>query len=950
MKKILLLSFFFNLFFFSNAQQNPLWTRLSADKTTAIEKFERKSTPKESQIYSLNFELLKSKLATAPSKEDNKTKAGIVIAFPTAEGKLENFKVYEASIMHPDLAARYQEIQSYVGVGVEDPSSTIRFSVTLFGLHTMTFRGTGETTYIDTYTRDLKKYIVYNRSQLSDTNGFFCEAREADNSPSDKTSYATQSNAGISRVYRLAISSTIEYSTFHINAAGLSNGTTAQKRAAVLAAMVVTMTRVNGLYERDAAISMQLIANNDILISLNSEDNFTNNSGGTLLGENQAFVDANIGNGNYDIGHIFSTGGGGIARRGSVCLSSLKAQGVTGSPAPINDAFNIDYVAHEMGHQFGANHTFNSNLGSCEGNGNPPTAVEPASGTTIMAYAGICFADDIQAHSDAHFSVVSLAEINNHVTNAGNCSVNTAANNTAPVVYMVNYTIPKSTPFILKGSATDAENDALTYCWEQNNPNSETGVTTSGTPSPTNTAGPNFRSRPPLTSPERYIPALASVVSNNLAQGYEVIPSVARVLKFALTVRDNSAVNGPQTNRGDMTVTVANVGPFLVMSPNTSVSWTVGSNQTVTWDVAGTTANNINSYYVDIYLSTNSGGAFNTLLASNVPNDGSEIITVPNNIGANNRIMVRSHDNIFYDVSNSNFSIVAAPTPTPSLAYNGQQGQQNISGCIASTAVYTLNYAAVAGFTGTTTFTATGNPSGSTVTFSPASITSSGTVTATVSNLNGGEGFYPIVITATSGAITKIVNVYLNVIEGTFLPITLSTPANGATQQSTDVTLTWIADPIFATAYDVQMATDSQFLNIDNFGTVTESSFPTLGLNSGTTYYWRVTPRNAGCSGDFSETYHFTTASLGVNDNLAFNFSVYPNPNTGNFNIQSSKLTSDKIQIQVYDMRGRIIYNKECIGSSSFNENIQLKNAEAGVYLLSVSDGLNKDVKRIIIK
>jgi len=804
MKKVLLFLFFFNVFFFSQAQQNPLWTKLSNDRTATSEKFERKSTPKEFQIYALNLDLLKSKLAKAPSREFNKTKAGVVVAFPNAEGTLENFKVYNASVMAPELAARYTEIQSYVGVGIDDPTTSIRFSVTLFGVHTMTFTGTGETRYIDTYTKDLKKYIVYNRSQLENPEGFSCgvvSVEDAHNDASERNTNAIQSNTGIHRVYRLAAATTIEYSNFHISAAGLGNGTTDQKKAAVLAALNVTMTRVNGVYERDLSLTMQIIANEMPLISIGS-DNLSNNDNGSLIDESQSFIDSNVGNGNYDIGHMFSTGAGGLAQLGCVCVSSRKGMGVTGVSAPINDAYNIDYVAHEMGHQFGANHIFNGTQGSCGGgNRNAGTAVEPGSGTTIMGYAGICAGDDIQPHSDAHFNAVSLGEMNNHISGSGNCSVNTAITNTAPMIVANNYTIPKSTPFILNGSAIDNGNVALTYCWEQTNLGNSTTSPVAG-----NTSGPNFRSRPPSTSSERYMPLLSSVLANNITPSYEVVPSVARVLNFALTVRDNDVLNGSQTNRANTTVTIVNVGPFLVTSPNTNVSWPVGSNQTVTWDVAGTTANGINSNFVDIYLSTNSGTTFSTLLASNVPNDGSEIITVPNNIGTSNRIMVRSHDNIFYDLSNDYFSITAAPSPTFSLAYNGVAGEQNVTGCLSSPTAYTLKYNTVGAFTGATTFTATGNPPGSTVTFSPQSATTTGIVTFTVSNVTT-EGFYPIVITATSGATTKKVNLYLEVIDAFFFGSPPISPANNAIEQPTTLDLTWAPDALFATAYDVEIAT-----------------------------------------------------------------------------------------------------------------------------------------------
>src|SRR5690606_10383241 len=291
---------------------------------------------------------------------------------------------------------------------------------------------------------------------------------------------------------------------------------------AVLAAMVVTMTRVNGVYERDMSLTMELVANNDAVIFIGT-DSFSNDNAGQLINQSQTVINSVIGAANYDIGHTVSTGGGGLAQLNSPCTGN-KARGITGSPSPVGDPFDIDYVAHEMGHQFGAQHTFNN---SCDGNVSGTTSVEPGSGTTIMAYAGIC-APNVQGNSDPYFHAVSIAQMSAFVAGTGNCSVNVANNNAAPIVNAGgSVTIPKGTPFILKGSAIDANGDALTYSWEQTNTEQTTQP-----PLPSSTTGPNFRSQIPSTSPNRFLPSLQNVLAGNLTTGWEVLSNVPRTFNF----------------------------------------------------------------------------------------------------------------------------------------------------------------------------------------------------------------------------------------------------------------------------------------------------------------------------------------------------------------------------------------------------------------------------------
>lgn len=645
--KRFLLAVFTVLLFSNGYSQSNFWQITSDERIASLEKKERGSTVLEYHVFALDFEGIKNVLNTAVTRESGQT-SDLILTFPNPDGELEQFRIYEASVMHKELADRHPDIKSYVGLGLDDKTAMIRFSTTIFGFHGMTFSGKSGTSYIDPYTTDLNYYIVYAKSNTITTNIFEClvesnpEPQQEEVFFSPRNNTQALANNGIFRTYRLAMACTIEYAAYHVNAAGLNGGTESQKKAAVLAAMNVTMTRVNGIYERDMALTMQLVPNNENVIFINS-DNFNNNNAGVLIGQSQTVIDGFIGSSNYDIGHTVSTGGGGLAQMYSPCSGS-KARGVTGTNQPVGDPFDIDYVAHEMGHQWGANHTFN-NL--CSGNRNNSTAVEPGSGSTIMAYAGIC-PPNVQGNSDAHFHAVSLAEMDNFVNNQANCSVNTSTNNMAPVITSIpSYTIPYGTAFVLRGNATDIDSSTLTYCWEQTNQQISTQP-----PQATNTSGPNFRSYPPSDSPDRYMPRIQNILAGNLTPTWEVVPFVGRSMNFALTVRDNDGPTGGQTARANMTVTTSGtIGPFSVTSQNSSTPWTTTTQQTITWDVAGTTNAPINTSLVNIRLSTDGGFTYPIILAENTPNDGSEEITVPGVNTNSGRIMVEAVNNIYFAIN-----------------------------------------------------------------------------------------------------------------------------------------------------------------------------------------------------------------------------------------------------------------------------------------------------------
>ncbi len=610
------------------------------------------------RLISIDLGMLRSYLQQAPAESSNDRTFELTVPMP--DGSAERFIVYTVPVVLPAMQAKYPALYTFAGQSLDHPSTAIRMDLTYSGFHAMTLSPNGSV-FIDPYNSSTTSYykVYYKSDARKKDQAAHCEfnpleelnkQRQAEinqdyNRYAGTSSIAKSSGTNL-RTYRAAVACTGEYSAYF--------GST---KPLVLSAIVTSVNRVSGVYEYEVAIRLSLIANNDTLIFLNSAtDPYTNNSGSTMLGQNQTTVTSYIGMNNYDIGHVFSTGGGGIAGLGVICIASQKARGVTGSPAPVNDPFDIDYVAHEMGHQFGGNHTFNATTGSCSGNANPTTAFEPGSGSTIMAYAGICTGQDLQPHSDPYFHTGSFDEIVNFSTTSSgnNCPVNTPTLNNPPVITSIgsNHTIPISTPFVLEGVASDPDGDSITYCWEEHDYGPQGAM---ASPSGNATI---FRSFNPTPNPMRYFPTLTKLVNNATSVG-ERLPTYARNLTFRLTVRDNRANGGGVTyDNTKITLAVsAAAGPFLVTAPNTAVTWVVGTQENVTWNVAGTDVTPVNAANVDIFLSTDGGYTYPITLATGVPNNGTATVTVPANVTNTARVMVKGAGNVFFDISNANFII-----------------------------------------------------------------------------------------------------------------------------------------------------------------------------------------------------------------------------------------------------------------------------------------------------
>lgn len=655
---ILLLISVFLLTSFKGNAQNSLWKKTYSDNLKNKSLTSRESIPTSFDLYTLNTSELKKELKKAPNRHSHASNA--IIELPVNNGELQYFKVYEASVMASELQERYPVIQSYVAQGIDDPTAIARISVSGIGVHIMISSGNFATIYIDPYTKDKTHYAVYAISSLSTrADSFQClvevQKEEMSAAPNNQTYNA---NDGKLRTYRLALASTRQYSNYHINLQSIpTTATEHEKKEAVLSEMNVALTRINGVFERDLAVTMELVENNDELIFLDAtSDPYTNNDAFEMLSENQVTIDSIVGSSNYDIGHVFSTGGGGVAYLGSVC-TDWKAGGVTGLINPISDAFYIDYVSHEMGHQFGANHTFNGNAGSCGGgNRNSYTAVEPGSGSTIMGYAGICSPQNVQTGSDAYFHAISISEMWANITAYNSCAIESDTNNQPPVVDAGStVTIPISTPFVLDGTAIDPNGDALTYVWEQID-----RQIAEQPPVNTNAQGPAFRSIEPSEVSYRYFPKMETILTGNTQNTWEVLPAVERNLNFRLTVRDNVA-GGGASGKEDRTVIVSDAaGPFVITSQNTASIWGTESEETITWDVAGTDSSPINCTNVDILFSIDGGYTYPITLAQNVPNSGSAVITVPIEETTTGRVMVKASENIFFDVNNKNITVTSS--------------------------------------------------------------------------------------------------------------------------------------------------------------------------------------------------------------------------------------------------------------------------------------------------
>lgn len=838
----------------ARAQTTMIWSDLSSRGEVAPPG-ERRIVPQQARILSLDVQAMRDHLAQAPqgALSDVPTSTHF-LDLPLPYGGMERFRIMEVSIMHPDLQAVFPMVRTYTGMGVEDPSTIIKLDITPHGFHAMVLSSNGEDRFIDPLL--MGNDILYQSYAKKDFTKQFAPDHQGcaydqvnDVVAAQKLTRQWIAERATSRVgdcqlrtYDLALACTGEYANYH----GSNTGNNDKSFAA--GAMATSMNRVNGIYERDATLTMLLVAGNDQLIFLDgATDPYSNGNGSAMLGQNITTCNSVIGSANYDIGHVFSTGGGGVAYLNSPCTSN-KAGGVTGQSNPVGDPFDIDYVAHEMGHQYGGNHSQNNNCNRASS-----AAVEVGSGITIMGYAGIC-APNVASNSIAMFGGYSMQEIAANITvgNSSSCPSTAPLINQPPVAQAgPDRVIPSSTPFILTGSATDPNgSNVLSYSWEQ----MDNAVATMP-PTPTNTGGPAWVPLLPQSTPVRYMPALGAVITNT-SPTWEVLSSVGRTYAFRLTVRDNVA-GGGCNDQDNMVVTVnGSSGPFVVTQPDTPATWPALSTRTVTWDVAGTANPPVSCANVDILLSLDGGWTYPITLATATANDGSHDVIVPNQPTTTARIMVRANANIFYDISDSDLTIAQPSSPDYTLTVS----DPGATACQPGNATYAVQVGSVLGYSDPVTLSLSGLPGALSANFTPNPVTPGNASTLTISNTGAvaaGDYAFTLNSTSTSGLQSLPLDLQVVTPAGTVVQVS---PANGAIGIAGGAQLTWNPDPA-ALTYDIQVATDPGMNNVVESGSgITGTSFTTVqAALPNTTYYWFVQAVNDCGFGPPSAIWSYTT-------------------------------------------------------------------------------------------
>jgi subtilisin-like proprotein convertase family protein len=898
MKKIILTTILFLFSLLIHAQSDFFWKKINQKEISTIEKSKVEKIAEDMLLFQLDEVGLKNKLTQIQDKIGSES---VEISIPNTDGSIDHYIVRESSNFAPELQAKYPEIRSYKGVGITDHSATVYFSFSPKGLKTMVIRADKDSEFIEPYSKTKAVYKLTTSKQNSNGNlPIACSTDDvALNTLLQNKTAKVKANDKVFRTFRLALSCNGEYTNYY-------GGTI----AGALAGMNASMTRINGILGKELAVKFEIIANNDLLIYLDpltdpysdSATGSDNTNGATWNLELQNNLTATIGNAGYDVGHLLSgSGGGGNAGCiGCICTNPTGSNPYgkgSGWSAPSNNTpegpnFDIDVVAHEMGHQLGANHTFSFKV---EGRG---ANIEPGSGSTIMGYAGVVSPStlNIQAHSDDYYSVNSVQQIQSNLASK-TCSTNIPISNSPPIINAgLDYTIPKGTAFILKGIGSDPNGDTVSYTWEESD-NAVTAIDANSICFPTKADGPLFRSLKPSSSPIRYMPLLKDVLANTLTTKWESVSNIERTLNFSFTGRDNAAIGTSQTNTDDMIVNVSGtVGPFAVTSQNTdNIGWNQGSNQTITWSV-NESETLIGAASVNIKLSTDGGLTFPITLASNTPNDGSEIIIAPNITATNCRLLIEPSANIFYAVNSKVFAIGYSVT-SECNTYTFNSTPIAIPDNVATYSTRTINV--------------------------PASLASIVDVNVAIAIQHTFMPDVQIEMVSPQGTTVKLLN-------------------NGC-GSNLNILYDDSGSLINCTSTAFQTVVPSQPLSAFN------------GQNPENTWTLRFRDNGSGDVGNLNAssiticTKTFT--SLGINNLSLSNFIMYPNPNKGQFNIQFSSQSDNDVKVLVHDLLGRKIFeNKYKKNSSSFNQNIQLKNITSGFYLLTVIDGERKEERKIMIE
>ncbi len=888
---------------FLSAQQNDIWSTIDGAKI-GISPHQRKIQPKKYKTFELDLQHLRNDLNFARFDKSGVKESSALISFPDEKGEFIVFEITEAPVMHPLLAEKYPNNRSFRGFSVADPSLKIRFSLTELGLSAIIMDVETGHTLIEPISADLNFYKVYSQNALEGIKDLECFTESV---PANQFSYKNAFNGaddGHMKIYRLALSANGEYSQFQLNDQNATGGDEISKKSVVMGTLTAAVTRVNAFLERDLAVSLQLVANNDALIFLEpGQDPFDNNLSNPdlMLGQNQATVDKIIGRSNYDIGHVFSTTGG-VAKIRSACVEGIKAQGVSGSLEPVGNTFYLDVVCHEIGHQLGANHTFNGSEDACAKSGQriEATAVEPGSGSSIMSYAGYCGSQNVQSNSDPYFHGLSLQEINSFIregaiANCASQSVFITNKNPPKASAGPDLILPVGTPFKLTGEGSDADMDQITYSWEQ----MDAGIT-AVPPSENATSGALYRSRIPSLEAVRYFPNLKSLRNGGSSSKWEVIPQVARELNFRLTVRDNN-IEGGQVVSDDVKLTITDqAGPFRVISQNAEgEAWVPGTQEIVKWDVAGTDSNGINVTRVNIYLSTDGGFTYPTVLASNVSNNGSQNIRVPEVQAPHCLVMIEAVGSTFFAINSNQFSIGAFESICST--YESKDIPKELIFGTSNNAISS-------------------------------------------SQVDRDDEIESITVSVKiKHSFIKDLALSLESPEGTIVEL-LKNPCD-YNDEDIDAVFSDDGEQVYCASFSPTI--------VGNYQAIGEFS-ELNGESAKGQWKLKVADESPGDDGileAWSMTICTSKAVLAVAENDLDNFQVYPNPSEGIFTVVFSSEESGGIDISIHDLLGRKLHQKFYNESSiQFEEVFNANVLKSGIYILKVRKGQKVSFRKLKIK
>lgn len=894
----------------SFAFADNFWQDVSEQTVFLSEKSEVTDLPNDYRLVSLDLKNLKKHLQDAPMEGTAAAKsAPLMVTLPMPDGTMEVFEIVESPMMAPELCVKYPNIKTFLGRGTVNRTTRVRFDYGERGfnavMHTLTqsllitpYASHQETYYMVYDSKDL----LLNTYGLPSIDPTYAKTLQdmRENLPAMDNSEKNGDNGLLDlRVYRFVLACTGEFANVH------QATTTAQ----LLSIMNTATMTLNTLLENDLAIRLVLIGNVEDVLFIDPATDLYNNSnlGLGLLGQNQNVLDNVIGPQFYDVGHVF-TGGciDGVAGvvSGNIC-SGGKARGVTCHWNTNIVGNTMGTAAHEMAHQYTGGHTFSFCPGS-EGQLNLGSAWEPGSGTTVLSYSGSCgAANNITTNQGYYYHGGNVGEMIffTRMANGNSCANLNPTDNNEPEIdwpYEDGFYIPISTPFELDASATDADDDAITYCWEQLN----LGTAPLGDP---HLESPLFRSYPPITSSNRVIPRLPALVNNN-TEITEYLADYSRNITFRMMVRDNNPGAGAQVWEDVSFEATESAGPFLVTHPNSFTSWQAGGLVEVTWDVANTTNTLVNCQTVNIRLSTNGGFAYPVTLLANTPNDGSEWVYVPEIQTNVARVRVEAAENIFFDISNQNFEIT--PADVPSYFVSPQIQSQTV--CAPDFASVEILSQSILGFDDLVTLEIVeGLPANVGAEFSTTQITpgESSTLTLDFTDVSGDEVLELLIRATAPGADTTYANLFFDVIYSDFSQLELFGPVNGVSSVGLLPDFTW-SELAHVDSYDFELATSPSFdpsTIVESATNLTEGIFtPSVGLLDNSLYFWRIRPKNICAEGEFATpfAFHTFTAACAPFTTSDFNVNI---PSTGLPTIVSELIVvepGDITDINVVQIKG----------------------------------------------